>query len=133
MQLGMFMQPVHDPKRNYTQVLEEDRETIILADKLGFAEVWVEEHISATAEPITAPLVFLESLIEQTKNIKLGTGVFCLPLQHPAIIAGQAAMFRPHEQRPVSDGNRYRRVGLGCRAIRRRRNYRPRRNGSRVH
>ena len=87
------MQPVHDPKRNYTQVLEEDRETIILADKLGFAEVWVGEHISATAEPITAPLVFLASLIEQTKNIKLGTGVFCLPLQHPAIIAGQAAMF----------------------------------------
>ena len=64
MQLGMFMQPVHDPKRNYTQVLEEDRETIILADKLGFAEVWVGEHISATAEPITAPLVFLASLIE---------------------------------------------------------------------
>lgn len=93
MKLGMFMQPVHDPKRDYTQALEEDRQTILLADKLGFSEVWVGEHISATAEPITAPLVFLASLIEQTKSIKLGTGVFCLPLQHPAIIAGQVAMF----------------------------------------
>ncbi|MEM7254942.1 MAG: LLM class flavin-dependent oxidoreductase [Pseudomonadota bacterium] len=93
MELGMFMQPVHDPKRNYTQVLNDDRDTIILADQLGFSEVWVGEHVSATAEPITAPLVFLASLIEQTKRIKLGTGVFCLPLQHPAIIAGQAAMF----------------------------------------
>ena len=35
MKLGMFMQPVHDPKRNYTQVLDEDRETILLADELG--------------------------------------------------------------------------------------------------
>ena len=93
MKLGMFMQPVHDPSRNYTQALEEDRQTILLADELGFSEVWVGEHVSATAEPITAPLVFLASLIEQTRNIKLGTGVFCLPLQHPAIIAGQAAMF----------------------------------------
>ncbi|MCH9672472.1 MAG: LLM class flavin-dependent oxidoreductase [Gammaproteobacteria bacterium] len=93
MQLGMFMQPVHDPKRDYTQALADDRETIILADQLGFSEVWVGEHVSATAEPITAPLVFLGTLIEQTKQIKLGTGVFCLPLQHPAIVAGQSAMF----------------------------------------
>jgi alkanesulfonate monooxygenase SsuD/methylene tetrahydromethanopterin reductase-like flavin-dependent oxidoreductase (luciferase family) len=93
MRLGMFMQPVHDPKRNFTQVLEEDRQTILLADKLGFDEVWVGEHTSATSEPITAPLVFLATLIEQTKRIKLGTGVFCLPQHHPAQVAGQAAMF----------------------------------------
>jgi alkanesulfonate monooxygenase SsuD/methylene tetrahydromethanopterin reductase-like flavin-dependent oxidoreductase (luciferase family) len=93
MKLGMFMQPVHDPARNFTQVLSEDRETILLADKLGYSEVWVGEHISATAEPITAPLVFLASLIHETTQIKLGTGVFCLPLQHPAIIASQAALF----------------------------------------
>ena len=39
MQLGMFMQPVHDPKRDYTQALADDWETIILADRLGFSEV----------------------------------------------------------------------------------------------
>ena len=59
MRLGMFMQPVHDPKRDQTQVIDEDREAIILADKLGFEEVWVGEHAAATVEPITAPLVFL--------------------------------------------------------------------------
>ena len=52
MQLGMFMQPVHDVNRDQTQVIEEDRETILLADKLGFHEVWVGEHASATvAQP----------------------------------------------------------------------------------
>ena len=68
MRLGMFMQPVHDPKRDYTQALKDDQETIILADKLGFHEVWVGEHVSATAEPITAPLVFLATLIDKTEN-----------------------------------------------------------------
>ena len=47
MQLGMFMQPVHDVRRDYTKVLEEDRETIILADRLGFLECWIGEHLSA--------------------------------------------------------------------------------------
>lgn len=93
MQLGMFMQPVHDVRRDYTRVLEEDRETIVLADRLGFLECWIGEHFSATTEPITAPLVFLATLIERTRRIKLGTGVFCLPLQHPAVVASQAAMF----------------------------------------
>ncbi len=93
MRLGMFMQPVHDPARNFTEVLQEDRETILLADRLGFDECWVGEHVSATVEPITAPLVFLATLIEQTERIKLGTGVFCLPQHHPAQVAGQAALF----------------------------------------
>ena len=93
MRLGMFMQPVHDPKRDLTQVLEEDREAILLAETLGFEEVWVGEHASATVEPITAPLMFLATLLGQTKTIKLGTGVFCLPNHHPAQVAGQAALF----------------------------------------
>ena len=93
MRLGLFMQPVHDPARDLTQVLEEDRETILLADRLGFEECWVGEHASATVEPIPAPLVFLATLLGETKRIKLGTGVFCLPNHHPAQVAGQAALF----------------------------------------
>ena len=93
MRLGMFMQPVHDVNRDQTQVIEEDRETILLADKLGFHEVWVGEHASATVEPITAPLVFLATLLSETKKIKLGTGVICLPNHHPAQVAAQAALF----------------------------------------
>ena len=87
------MQPVHDVNRDQTQVIEEDRETILLADKLGFHEVWVGEHASATVEPITAPLVFLATLLAETKKIKLGTGVICLPNHHPAQVAAQAALF----------------------------------------
>ena len=93
MQFGVFMQPVHDPRRDLSEVLAQDRETIVLADRMGFDECWVGEHFSATVEPITSPLAFLGSLIDSTSRIKLGTGVFCLPQQHPVVIASQAAMF----------------------------------------
>ena len=39
MRLGMFMQPVHNPKHDLTTVLKEDRGTVILADKLGYHEI----------------------------------------------------------------------------------------------
>ena len=93
MHLGMFMQPLHNPKRDYTTLLQEDREAIILADELGFSECWIGEHFSAASEPITSPLIFFATLIERTKQIKFGTGVFCLPQAHPTMVASYAAMF----------------------------------------
>ena len=93
MRLGMFMQPVHDPRHDLTKSLEDDRETIKLADALGYYEVWVGEHTTATSEPITDPLVFLATLINETKQIKMGPGVYCLPHNHPAKVATQAALF----------------------------------------
>ncbi len=41
MKLGMFMMPVHPLHRNHTETLKEDREAVILADKLGFHDVFV--------------------------------------------------------------------------------------------
>ena len=93
MRLGMFMQPVHDPAFDLIKVLDDDRETILHADRIGFDEVWVGEHTAATSEPITDPLIFLATLLGETKRIKMGTGVFCLPHAHPARVAGQAALF----------------------------------------
>ena len=93
MQLGMFMQPVHPPNRDYSQVLAEDREAIKLADELGYSECWIGEHFTATVEPITVPLTFCATLIHETKQIKFGTGVFGLPIHHPMVVAGHAAMF----------------------------------------
>ena len=38
MKLGLFMMPLHDPKGDYTKVLRQDREAILLAEKLGYEE-----------------------------------------------------------------------------------------------
>lgn len=108
MQVGIFMQPVHDPAGNMTEQLRQDRELIKLADRLGFAECWIGEHFTATVEPIASPLAFMASLIPETSQIRFGTGVFCLPQQHPVVVAAQAAQF-DH----MSDGRFMMGIGAG--------------------
>ena len=91
--LGLFMMPIHPAKKDIGVSFEENRQLILLAEKLGFTEAWMGEHYSSTGEPVTSPLIFNASLISETKNIKFGTGVISLPQQHPAIVAGQASLF----------------------------------------
>ena len=86
------MMPLHDMERNYTQVLKEDREAIILADKLGFAEGYVGEHVTDRTEPITSCTMFLATLMDATQNIRLGSGTVNLPNTHPALVAAEVAM-----------------------------------------
>jgi alkanesulfonate monooxygenase SsuD/methylene tetrahydromethanopterin reductase-like flavin-dependent oxidoreductase (luciferase family) len=93
MQLGMFMMPLHHPERPLTEALEEDLATIVHADHVGYDEVWVGEHYTATTEPITSPLIFMARAIERTSRIRLGAGVMNLPQQHPLRAAGDAALF----------------------------------------
>lgn len=92
MQLGYFTMPVHPLSRRYPDTLKEDRESFILADRLGYVEGYVGEHITDLAESITDSCTFLASLIDATKSIKLGTGTVNLPNGHPAAIAAKVAM-----------------------------------------
>ncbi|HSV45839.1 MAG TPA: LLM class flavin-dependent oxidoreductase [Ramlibacter sp.] len=93
MKLGMFMMPVHPLHRDPTQTLREDREAIILADKLGFHDAFVGEHLSDKAENITNSLIFLATLIHSTETIKLASGTCNLSHMHPTLVAAHAAMF----------------------------------------
>jgi alkanesulfonate monooxygenase SsuD/methylene tetrahydromethanopterin reductase-like flavin-dependent oxidoreductase (luciferase family) len=93
MKLGIFMMPVHPLHRDPTVTLREDRETVILADQLGFHDVFIGEHLTDKAENITNSLLFLATLIHSTKQIRLGTGTCNLSQQHPVLVAAQAAMF----------------------------------------
>jgi alkanesulfonate monooxygenase SsuD/methylene tetrahydromethanopterin reductase-like flavin-dependent oxidoreductase (luciferase family) len=93
MRLGYFTMPVHPLHRNWAQTLKEDREAVILADKLGFYDAFMGEHLTDKAENITNSMMFNASLIHDTKQIKLATGTTNLSQIHPVVIAQQAAMF----------------------------------------
>src|SRR5438132_50242 len=93
MKLGIFMMPVHPLHRNHTETLKEDREAVILADQLGYHDVFIGEHLTDQAENITNSLLFLATLIHATKNIKLASGTCNLSQTHPVLVAAQAAMF----------------------------------------
>ena len=92
MNLGYFTFPIHPTEKNYYQCLMEDRQSVILADKLGFKEAFIGEHLTDKCEKITSCANFISSLIFETKKIKLATGTLNLPNSHPAAIAGQVAM-----------------------------------------
>lgn len=91
--LGFFAMPLHPKERVYREVIEENREAIILADELGFTEAWIGEHQTTVSEPITDPYLFLATTIHQTKNIRFGTAVLNLPYHHPVKLGMQIAMF----------------------------------------
>ncbi len=92
MQLGFFTMPIHPLDKDWRQSLREDREAFILADELGFSEAYCGEHVTDRAENITSCVVFLASLVDRVKRMKLGTGTVNMPNTHPAAVASQIAM-----------------------------------------
>jgi len=92
MKLGFFTMPMHPPERNYTQTLKEDREAVLLADRLGFCEAFIGEHVTDVCESIPSCLTFIASVAHDTRQIKLGSGTVNLPNNHPAQVAAHVAM-----------------------------------------
>ena len=92
MRLGYFTMPVHPMSRSMTETLQEDRQEIIFADQLGFYDCFVGEHLADRIENIPSSMIFLASLISDTKSIKLGTGTSNLSQNHPVLTACHAAL-----------------------------------------
>jgi alkanesulfonate monooxygenase SsuD/methylene tetrahydromethanopterin reductase-like flavin-dependent oxidoreductase (luciferase family) len=92
MRLGFFTMPVHPVDKDWRLALREDREAFVLADELGFVEGYVGEHTTDKAENITSCMMFIATLIDNTKHIRLGTGTVNLPNTHPAAVAANIAM-----------------------------------------
>ena len=93
MRLGMFMMPLHPAHRAPAETLQEDREAVILADRLGFYDAFVGEHLTEKSENVTNSFIFLASVLSETRTIKLATGTSNLSHSHPTLIASHAAMF----------------------------------------
>ncbi|MFC0408820.1 LLM class flavin-dependent oxidoreductase [Roseomonas elaeocarpi] len=93
MRLGYFAMPMHPMHRPWAETLDEDREAIILCDKLGFHDAFIGEHLTDKLENINNSLLFLATLIHATKQIRLATGTSNLSQMHPTLIASHAAMF----------------------------------------
>jgi len=92
MEVGFFTMPIHPLDKDWRVCLQEDREAFILADKLGFVEGYAGEHATDKAENITSSALFIATLIDATKSIRLGTGTINMPNAHPAAVASQIAM-----------------------------------------
>jgi alkanesulfonate monooxygenase SsuD/methylene tetrahydromethanopterin reductase-like flavin-dependent oxidoreductase (luciferase family) len=71
---------------------DEDMFEIIAADRLGYREVWVSEHIGLhRIDTQPAPELFICAAAARTEQIKLGVAVRVLSLYHPIDVATQAS------------------------------------------
>lgn len=97
MKFGIFFEnSVLKPwdERSEHRVFKHAVEQVILADELGFDQVWaVEHHFLEEYSHSSAPEVFLSYCAAKTKRIRLGHGIaLMLPaVNHPARVAERAA------------------------------------------
>src|ERR1041384_1741278 len=91
--LGMFTMPFHHPARDYTTILEEDQDAIVLADQLGFSEVFVGVHFSSWSGRITPPPLFLATLPRRARVGPPAARALPRPRPRPGPGAAHAAMF----------------------------------------
>ncbi len=92
MKFGLFMMPLHPPRRSYADSYDRDIELIVQADQLGYTEAWIGEHITETWENVPAPELLMARALALTENIVMATGVTMLPLHHPVDTAHRIAM-----------------------------------------
>jgi limonene 1,2-monooxygenase len=87
MKFGIFMGPYHKPDLNPLVAFEQDMQTVINLDRLGYDEAWIGEHHSGGVETIASPELFIAAAAQRTKHIKLGTGAVTVPYHHPFQVA----------------------------------------------
>ena len=92
MHFGLFMMPLHPPHRALAEGYARDVDQLVLADRLGFHEAWVGEHLTERWENAPAPDLLLAQALMLTRSIKLGTGVTLLALHNPVHLAHRLAM-----------------------------------------
>jgi alkanesulfonate monooxygenase SsuD/methylene tetrahydromethanopterin reductase-like flavin-dependent oxidoreductase (luciferase family) len=92
MKLGFFTMPIHPADKDWRLSLRQDRDAFLLADALGFVEAYAGEHATDRCENITSSAMFLATLVDGVKQMRLGTGTLNLPNAHPVAVASQIAM-----------------------------------------
>ena len=83
-----YARPVNSPASDHYRSLVD---SVVQAESLGFASVFlVEHHFTGTAQ-ISASLNVLTFLAARTTAIRLGTAVIVLPWHNPVLLAEQIA------------------------------------------
>jgi alkanesulfonate monooxygenase SsuD/methylene tetrahydromethanopterin reductase-like flavin-dependent oxidoreductase (luciferase family) len=92
MDLGLFSElqcPADKPVvEAYREILEEGE----LADQLGFRSLWLAElHFTRDFSVMPAPQLVASAIAARTRRLRLGIGVYILPVHHPLRLAEEAA------------------------------------------
>lgn len=92
MEFGLFS---NGERRNKIAAFswEEDIFEIVAAEKLGFTEAWISEHVGGSRpDALPAADLLICKAAALTKRIRLGPGIRPLPLYHPVEVATEACV-----------------------------------------
>ncbi len=92
MDFGLFMMPLHPPRRSFADSYDRDMDLLVHADRLGYHEAWIGEHFTEMWENAPAPELLIAKALALTERIVLATGVTLLPLHNPIDTAHRIAM-----------------------------------------
>jgi alkanesulfonate monooxygenase SsuD/methylene tetrahydromethanopterin reductase-like flavin-dependent oxidoreductase (luciferase family) len=92
MEFGLFMMPLHPPYRSYADSYDRDLALLVEADRLGFHEAWIGEHLTERWENAPCPDLLIAKASAMTQQIKLATGITLLPIHNPVELAHRIAM-----------------------------------------
>ncbi len=90
MTFGLFAL-VENYDNNAQKAIKEQLELAIVADKLGFKNVWFGEHHFNSFSVVPDPLSMLSYLAAKTTNIRLGAAGFLAPFYHSVRLAESIA------------------------------------------
>jgi len=103
---------------DWNALYKETLEQCVLAEKVGFDNLWfVEHHFLTGFSGSPCPEVLLGALSQLTKRIRIGFGVCILPYHHPVRVAERVAMLDQLTDGRVELGtgrsNAYEQIGQG--------------------
>jgi alkanesulfonate monooxygenase SsuD/methylene tetrahydromethanopterin reductase-like flavin-dependent oxidoreductase (luciferase family) len=87
MKYGMFLMPNHPPGRAMYDAIQQDLQEVEWLDELGYAEVWIGEHLTAPWEPLPAGDLLIAQALARTSQIKVCSGGYIPSFYHPAALA----------------------------------------------
>ena len=91
MKFGLFLLAHSAEKAPAAEVYRNLLEQARLADRLGFAVVWLAEHHFSSYGYGPNPLLTALKVADATEHVRVGTAVIVLPLHNPLYVAEQIA------------------------------------------
>ena len=94
MSYSMFSVCDHYPDRarSGNELLEQQLQTIVRAERLGYCGYWIAEHHFHEYGLVANPATFLAAAAQRTSTIRLGPAIAVLPFRNPLQVAEDYAL-----------------------------------------
>ena len=91
MDFGLFLEFSGYEDENESTVFQRGFDIIDEAEGLGIDSVWLPEYHFIPVSVLSSPIAVASSIAARTKNMRIGFGVYLLPLANPIRVAEEVA------------------------------------------